>query len=63
MQPFAMGIVVTLLDKNRQRLTNTVLLRFQCSQNYKGVSGLERRRLRGDLILAYIIFHGRLDLP
>ncbi len=23
----------------------------------------ERRRLRGDLILAYNIFHGRLDLP
>ncbi len=27
------------------------------------IISFERRRLRGDLILAYNIFHGRLDLP
>ncbi len=27
------------------------------------IYSLERRRLRGDLSLAYNIFHGRLDLP
>ncbi len=27
------------------------------------IVSLERRRRRGDLILAYTIFHGRLDLP
>ncbi len=27
------------------------------------ISTFERRQLRGDLILAYNIFHGRFDLP
>ncbi len=27
------------------------------------ISSLERRRFRGDLILAYSILHSRLDLP
>ncbi len=58
----------TALIRRIQRLaTRTVKgmreLPYEDRLRRLNISSLERRRVRGDLILAYNIFHGRLDLP
>ncbi len=54
--------------ERRQRLTTRIVkdmreLPYEDRLRRLNIFSLERRRLRGDLILDYNIFHGRLDLP
>ncbi len=58
---------IALMEHIQRRATRKVKgmreLSYEERLRRLNIVSLERRRLRGDLILAYSIFHSRLDLP
>ncbi len=54
------------MERTQRQATRTVKgmrkLPYEDRLRRMNIFSLERRRLRGDLILVYRIFHGRIDL-